>query len=384
MLDLPATPEAASWAFRLLRLRQPGPDDAPGPDETLGALRRRLLAAEAETRPDPVVAGAPVSRDAAIWAYRVFLGREPENEAVIAACVGLPDLAQLAANFRVEREFLAQDGMRPEGEQMIDVLGLPAQFRGLAADPYFRNLNTLGPSLERLAALARRVARARPGPFQALDIGACLGVTAVALARALPGHRIVAVEAAPRLAELVRRNVEANGCAAAVAVEHAAVGAANGEAAPFREEGFSAGSHLLTPADRDAATDWVPMTTLAALAERYALGDLGFVKLDIEGFERHALEGGLDLLRRSRAVVHMEFNSWAQLAMSDTNPRHFFEWLGRSVPHIHALGGPDGQTWTRLENWAALPFLHRNLVERRAVEDIVLSWDGAAWATVAE
>ncbi len=162
-----------------------------------------------------------------------------------------------------------------------------------------------------------------------------------------------------------------------MAVENAAVGAANGRAA-FREERFSAGSHLLTPAEQEAATDWVPMTTLAALAARHGLDDLGLVKLDIEGFERHALEGGLELLARSRAVVHMEFNTWAQLAMSNTNPRHFLEWLGRNVPHLHALDA-DGEAWTRMAGWAALPFLHRHLVERRSVEDIVLSWDDS-WA----
>ncbi len=210
-----------------------------------------------------------------------------------------------------------------------------------------------------------------------LDIGACLGITAVALARALPAHPIVAVEAAPRLAALAQRNVAANGCAGTVAIESAAVGATDGRAA-FREEPFSAGSHLLTPAEHKGATDWVPLTTLAALAARHGFDAVGFVKLDIEGYERQALEGGLELLRRSRAVVHMEFNAWAQLAMSDSNPRHFFEWLARTVPHIHALGA-DGETWERVESWAVLPFLHRHLIERRAVEDIVLSWDDA-WA----
>lgn len=378
MFDTPATREAALWASRLLHLREPPParGQPAGAAATLREVRRALLRAPAPS-PDPAVAARPVGREAAVWAYRIFLGRDPESEAVVAACVGLRDIAQLSANFRREPEHIRTLEPEDTSETSVEILGAPTRVVGFAHDEYFRGVPTLGPALADLAAVARAVARVRPGRFQALDAGACLGLTAVTLARALPGHRVVAVEPSPMLAGLARRNLAAN--APEVELENVAVGAREGGRAPFREEVFSAGSHLLTPADAATATHWVEQTTLDALAERLGLDDLGFVKLDIEGFERDALEGGLATLRRCRPVVHLEFNAWAQLAMSDSNPRHFLEWMLGTFPHLHALRpeGGGAARWRRVDSWQSA--LHRNIVDVGGVEDLVLSFDDS-WA----
>jgi hypothetical protein len=158
-------------------------------------------------------------------------------------------------------------------------------------------------------------------------------------------------------------------------VVEAALGPTSAQVA-FREDGFSAGSHIIL-AHADGATHQVEQTTLDDLASRLGLADLGFVKLDVEGFERGVLEAGLATLRRCRPTVHMEFNIWAQLALGDSNPRHFLDWLGGEFPHIHAADGRGG--WIRYDRTALRALLHRNIVELRGIEDLVLSYDDS-WA----
>lgn len=58
----------------------------------------------------------PVTREDAIYAYRLILGREPESEAVIEHAMAAGDLASLRAVFLGSREFV--DGFKGESSQL--------------------------------------------------------------------------------------------------------------------------------------------------------------------------------------------------------------------------------------------------------------------------
>lgn len=123
-----------------------------------------------------------------------------------------------------------------------------------------------------------------------LDLGAHVGT--FALFAASVGCRVLAVEASPRNAALLRASAERNGFRDLDVVE-TAVGAVPGtvrfvQAGPY---GFVAGAHVGDP------TVEVPVTTPDDVLAKAGWGGVEFVKMDIEGSEVAALKGMSRLLR---------------------------------------------------------------------------------------
>lgn len=69
----------------------------------------------------PVDARHPVSREDVVLAYRMLLGREPENEDAIArGMAAWPDLATLGTAFAASEEFGARHGVNPHALPPLD------------------------------------------------------------------------------------------------------------------------------------------------------------------------------------------------------------------------------------------------------------------------
>lgn len=135
----------------------------------------------------------------------------------------------------------------------------------------------------------------RPGDT-ALDIGANLGLVAMAMADAVgPTGRIEAFEPQPRFAALTRRSAALNGYAH-LTLHEVALGRADatvqlhipaenkGRASIGRAEGAD---EIITVTQRDAG----------ALLESLALGPIRLAKMDVEGYETEVVAGAETLLR---------------------------------------------------------------------------------------
>jgi FkbM family methyltransferase len=266
----------------------------------------------------------------------------------------------------------------------VTIAGRRYQVAGTAGDSYFQDAAQHAGSVRDLHAVAAAIL---PPDGVAIDIGANIGLTALALAALLPAGRVIAVEASPRTSEALRRTVAANAVGARITVEASAVGAAPGEAA-FHDAEHSAGSHLLADGTMRAAAlarVTVPVTTLDHLVAAHALPRLDFVKIDVEGFETEVLDGGAAAIARFRPNFFIEFNAWTLLCNRNANPRAVLEdWLAR-FPVVHAVRGAAPPERVTLDG--ALAFLHDHLVERRCADDLVLGFDDAwlaRWQAPAE
>ncbi|MBP0491424.1 FkbM family methyltransferase [Roseomonas indoligenes] len=143
----------------------------------------------------------------------------------------------------------------------------------------------------------------RPGAT-VLDVGANLGVYAIL--GGAKGARVHAFEPNPRLCELLRRSIAVNGFTERVTLHEAAVGDVEGEVQLAFDTDWPGGGHVVPP-----------NSTVAGRPCRVAVPDrlfpdpgfrLDLVKMDVEGFEGHALRGMRDLLARSPEVrIMMEF-----------------------------------------------------------------------------
>lgn len=201
--------------------------------------------------------------------------------------------------------------------------------------------------------------------YVCVDIGANIGMKSLVMSQAAIAGSVIAVEAAPKVAECLALNISENH-ATNVLIERTALGDRDGTI-KFIEN--SAYGHV-----SDSGIE-VPITTLPALVQRHGLTRLDFVKIDVEGYEFAILGNSLDLLNQHETLILLEMNTWALIANGDVNPKEFTQWLLDSFEYVFVLN-PAGASETLLEpvgknEWRRL--LHQNIVTDRSVTDIVVT-----------
>jgi FkbM family methyltransferase len=200
-----------------------------------------------------------------------------------------------------------------------------------------------------------------------LDVGANIGWYSLALARAVRAKiAIVAFEPDPLSFRLLTDNIRLNGCDAVRAVQVAASDAEETKTL-YLYANKNRGRHSLLPIN-DEGTVEVRTTSLDGFLEREAIDPrkVAFVKIDVEGYEYHVLNGArrlldtaplllceyspgymrrggadpeplLSLLREKRYVPHalrdgeLHPVSFAELAAIRANDVNFF-WVKQSPP----------------------------------------------------
>ena len=135
-----------------------------------------------------------------------------------------------------------------------------------------------------------------------VDIGAHLGTHTVWFARLCPSSKVHSFEPVSRFADVVRRNVAANGLSDRVMVHQVGLSDRAGRAvnrlSPEHQKGFVA-----DPGWAEESFDIVRLDDV--LRGR----PIAVIKLDVEGMEAAALRGASRLLSRWRPVVYAEAHS---------------------------------------------------------------------------
>lgn len=144
-------------------------------------------------------------------------------------------------------------------------------------------------------------------PDLCLDIGANYGEVSL-LARYRDGRRLVLFEPNPTVLSHLRRSVAGHVDASGISVVPAAVGDAPGRATLALEDGYSGTSTLRTgePPGNPAASGGVDVevtTVDATLADEALAGSTLLFKIDVEGYEGHALAGMAVTLGRCGAFA---------------------------------------------------------------------------------
>lgn len=142
------------------------------------------------------------------------------------------------------------------------------------------------------------------------DVGANVGVYALALAAGRPDRRVVAFEPAPSVAEQLRANVRLNDLEDRIDVRPTGLGDEAGDR-PFYVSTYAE----LSAFDRESASRWeasvadvrpVPVERLDAVVEAGPTPDV--VKIDVEGAAPAVLRGGRETLATHRPTVFLEIH----------------------------------------------------------------------------
>lgn len=184
-----------------------------------------------------------------------------------------------------------------------------------------------------------------------LDIGAHAGYHTLRMLRDSPQiGKVIAVEANPRTAELLRRNVTVNlnpELAERVTVLPVAAWDSAGEVTFAQVEADNSGDFRVRPGEGRALASTmmsVPAVRLDTVPE--IIGDpVGLVKVDLQGRDHRALAGLADVLKRDRPQVLCEFTPAAIVELGDDPAQVLATYRGygyRLIP-LAEDGPQDGE-----------------------------------------
>ena len=180
-----------------------------------------------------------------------------------------------------------------------------------------------------------------------IDVGANIGLYALALSALAPSGRVCAFEPSPRAFEYLRTNVEANK-AGNVEIYPQALGAGE-ETIPFHDFSFfTAGSFsvndqtFLTSEMLGSTYIDAPCRTLDDFCDERCLDRLDLMKIDVEGAEISVLEGSTRTLEALQPLVVLEFNSFAFTIHQDLLPQKALSWLQKAFPYLYVMDRADG------------------------------------------
>ena len=143
-----------------------------------------------------------------------------------------------------------------------------------------------------------------------LDIGSNVGTVGLPVALRRNDARVICIEGSPSVFAYLDRNIRANGLADRVSARHCVVGASTESHVPFYSpvEGYGRGS--MSPVFTQAAEQIANLRLDDLVASLPSEPEL--LKIDVEGFEKQVLEGGIGFLRRRSPKLVFEFCDWAE------------------------------------------------------------------------
>ena len=215
--------------------------------------------------------------------------------------------ASLPGKSRLAR--LCIDRLAPQGEAEIEALGFRFVVPSLR-EPISSSLLVNG-TYEPLLCRALSQVLKPDGVF--FDVGANVGFFSLLAAhRLVPGGRVAAFEASPRIFSCLERNAQAQP-RAGLMLFHRAVTERSGDEMSFfdaPETKFGMGS-LANRFGSHAAV--VKSISLDDAAEQMGVARVDAIKVDVEGFELGVFRGARRLLAMTPApVIFFEFNDWAE------------------------------------------------------------------------
>lgn len=172
-----------------------------------------------------------------------------------------------------------------------------------------------------------------------VDVGANFGYFSVLAANLISNRgtgQVFAFEPNPKLAELLRRNVEINWSIAPVSIHQAAVADAAGEVQLYVPKGHGANASLSAPENVESLAVTVPAVRLDDVIPQDLAVDV--MKIDVEGHELSVLRGARAVIGRSPNLNLIMEWSRKQMLQAGIDPALVLAELAGFTPHRIELG----------------------------------------------
>jgi len=272
-----------------------------------------------------------LTRDHVVWAYRLLLDRDPENEDVIGPkLAGSRDTSELRRHLMTSAEFRDKnpDFAHTNDPTLVIKEIAPAVRLLIDLSDHVIGLNILRGHYER-DEVAFAKSALKPGDV-AIDAGAHIGFFTMHLADAVGASgRVYAFEPLDGNAELLERSIDENRYHDRVVFQRAAVGARSGTATlTFPLETLNSGGAYLLRDGTSALTGNVQRRVpLVALDELDIRRPVRFIKMDVEGAEPLIVRGAARILREDRPTLLSELHPVQLERASATTADAFLDQL---------------------------------------------------------
>ena len=176
-----------------------------------------------------------------------------------------------------------------------------------------------------------------------LDVGANIGMTALALSQICPRGQIAAIEPVPRNFQYLQRNVD-QADAGNIKIFNFALGNRQGLALMQGHPSNFACSFIADNYEIPNSDHFSHEVTVKCLDETFSdlsLDRLDFMKVDVEGFELEVFAGAKKTLTRFTPLVFLEMNHWCLNIYRRLSIPEFRERLMDFFPYVYAIDGLD-------------------------------------------
>jgi FkbM family methyltransferase len=263
------------------------------------------------------------------WAYRLFLDREPETQAIVQQTrSSITSTEFLRQHFMTSLEFRTKNpglGFTPERSVVITELSPGVRL--------FVDLSDAEIGLN----IARRQYETAEMDFvrsvvgsgdRVLDIGANVGFFAIQMAAIVgAGGHVFAFEPVDQNADLLQRSIEENRFQDRITLRRVVVGDSPGTASmvflPLEAGALNSGGGYVSPPDEPVPESHRKIERPRVSLDSEALEPIDFVKIDVEGSEPLVFRGATRLLTRDRPTIVCEINPRQLAAVAGCRPDDF-------------------------------------------------------------
>jgi len=195
-----------------------------------------------------------------------------------------------------------------------------------------------------------------------VDVGANFGYFTVLAANIIGQSgqgKVFAFEPNPKLAALLRKNIEINWSIAPIAFFEAAAADVTGEVVLHVPKDHSANASLTAPDETTCDSEYVRAMRLADALPRDVAIDL--MKIDVEGHELTVLKGARDVIDRSGNLHLIMEWSRKQMQQAGSDANEIFALLGGFRPYRIELGQPakahpESREWLMAQDYTDVLF----------------------------
>jgi FkbM family methyltransferase len=282
-----------------------------------------------------------------LWAYRLLLGREPEDPAAVEA---YPETSRLTVvdRFITSPEFRAsgREDVRPLHRRYMVELDNGLRFWLLSGDQYVSSAMAAGDyeSIE-TAFVTRQI---REG-MAAVDIGANLGWFTAHLALLVgPEGKVDAFEPRSDLMDLLNKTIAENRLTS-VTTHNFALGSQNshGQVIWSVHDINPGGTHLVSL--DFAAPDVVAQSVVVKTLDTCISHRVDFVKIDVEGSELLVFKGAERILTKDRPLILVEINPSNLMRTSGVSAAEFGRFVEKWGYCLYEIAA-DGSCEKRVLN----------------------------------
>jgi FkbM family methyltransferase len=312
-----------------------------------GWLARLLGASTAAPPSIPPPPGPGITREHVVWAYRLLLDREPENERVVDNLTGVADTRQLRAALVTSAEYADKNPDYAQANSRTLVIKELESGVRLVVDlaDHAIGLNIIRGRFEaNELAFARSIVAAGD---HVLDCGAHIGLFAIHLAQWVgPSGSVHAFEPFDGNADCLERAIAENRFGDRLTLERAAVGAAPGSMTlVYAAESLNSGGAFLAPAGTAIPLNHATRPVEVMALDHYPLPrPIRFMKIDVEGAEPLVMHGAAAMLAADRPVILSELHPSQLQLVSGVSAAAYIAQLRALGYRCHGLeaGGRPG------------------------------------------